>query len=423
MSLSIDSIDRPEALLACADQWSALLARSADNQATQSPLWLSTWWSVFGGRDGRRMSLLLLRDGNELVGVAPFCQRLHSYAPGLAFRRVELLASGEDERDEICSDYIGVTAERGRELEVAEALAGALAEGAAGDWDELVMPAMNGESLLPWALAKALRRRGIPARAELSGLSPYIPLGSSWDEYLGRLSASRRYGLKRALRDFERWAGGRERIELATTPADVERGFRILSDLHRQRWQAEGRAGAFASQAFTAFHQQIMPRLLQADALDLSWLSVDGDPLAAIYSVVHAGRVTFHQSGRKSGLPSKARAGLVLHAHAIQRAIAAGHREYDFLPGPSQYKLGFALATRPLVTLRAARPTLRETARLLGEQVAAGARAVRAAVAPDPQHLQQAARVGTKTTENGMATDLARALLRRLRTTVGSLHP
>jgi CelD/BcsL family acetyltransferase involved in cellulose biosynthesis len=428
MRLSAQLIDRPEELFAHSEQWAALLARSADNQPTQTPLWLSTWWSVFGARDGRALAALLLRDGKSLVAIAPLCRRQHSYAPGLSFRRIELLASGEAESDEICSDYIGLVAERGRELEIADAVAEALVQGVAGDWDELLMPAMNGESLLPWALADGLRRRGVPARAELSALSPYIPLPSSFDDYLARLSASRRATLRRTLRDFERWAGGRERFELATTPAELERGMAILAELHRQRWESDGKSGAFASEAFSDFHRRVMPALLADGALDLSWLTLDGEPLAAVYSVVHAGRVHFYQSGRKAGLPSKARAGLALQANAIQRAIAAGHREYDFLPGPSQYKLGFALATRPLVALRAARPTLRETARLIGEQMVAGARTLRAAVAPDLQLLQQPdAGNAQKAGDTGLATDLARAVLRRLqasrRALANPLHP
>jgi CelD/BcsL family acetyltransferase involved in cellulose biosynthesis len=374
------------------------------------------------------LATLLIRDGESLIGLAPLCRRTHSYAPGVRFRRLELLASGENEADEICSDYIGLIAERGREIDVAQAVARALVERAAGDWDELVMPAMNGESLLPWALADALRKHGVPTRAELSAPSPFISLPASFDEYLARLSSSRRYTLRRAMRDFNAWAKGGASFEVAATHSDVERGLSILRDLHAGRWQSDGRPGAFSSRAFSAFHADVIHRLLDAGSLDLSWLSVDGEPIAAAYSIVHAGRVQFYQSGRKAGLPAKVRPGLVLHVNAIQRAISAGHREYDFLPGPSQYKLGLALATRPLVVLRAAPPSLREAARVVGELVMARGRLLRAAVAPDPQLLRQDARSDRQTSgEVGVAPDLARTLLHRLRSPSRSernpLHP
>jgi CelD/BcsL family acetyltransferase involved in cellulose biosynthesis len=106
-----------------------------------------------------------------------------------------------------------------------------------------------------------------------------------------------------------------------------------------------------------------MPRLLEQGALDLSWLEVRGEPVAALYSIVWDGKVHFYQSGRKPDVPQNIRPGIVLHVHAIQRAIAAGLREYDFLGGASQYKTRMSTATRGLVQLRATRAAVLDTVR------------------------------------------------------------
>ena len=71
-------------------------------------------------------------------------------------------------------------------------------------------------------------------------------------------------------------------------------------------------------------------------------------------------KIHFYQSGRRVDLPAKIKPGIVAHAFAIRAAIEGGLREYDFLGGASRYKTELALATRPLVSLRAARKTLRE---------------------------------------------------------------
>ena len=42
-------------------------------------------------------------------------------------------------------------------------------------------------------------------------------------------------------------------------------------------------------------------------------------------------------------------------------AIEAGRREYDFLGGPARYKTQLALASRPIVRVRAWRPSLVES--------------------------------------------------------------
>ena len=58
-------------------------------------------------------------------------------------------------------------------------------------------------------------------------------------------------------------------------------------------------------------------------------------------------------------------------------AIAAGHREYDFLGGESQYKSQLAAASRPLIQVRAGRPSLVERARRLVDAVIARTRSPR----------------------------------------------
>ena len=106
-----------------------------------------------------------------------------------------------------------------------------------------------------------------------------------------------------------------------------------------------------------------MPAFLKAGALQLLWLTVRDEPIAAIYNILWNGKVYFYQSGRKIDLPSKIRPGLVMQAYALRRAIEAGRREYDFLGGAARYKLQLALASRPLVQFRAVRRALREQAR------------------------------------------------------------
>jgi CelD/BcsL family acetyltransferase involved in cellulose biosynthesis len=145
--------------------------------------------------------------------------------------------------------------------------------------------------------------------------------------------------------------------------AELERGSAVLRALHGERWSASGRRGAFASRRFRAFHDQVMRALLAAGALELSWLSVRGEPVAALYNFSWNGKVYFYQSGRKLDVPTSVRPGIVAHVFAIRRAIEAGRLEYDFLGGASQYKRKLATAARPLLSVRAVRSPVLERAR------------------------------------------------------------
>lgn len=343
--------------------WRDLLRRSRTDEPTLTPFWLGAWWRVFGSDGGRRLCVILFFDGDRLVGIAPLQSRLHWYRPGIPFRRLELLASGEPEADEICSDYLGVIAEQGAEEAVAAALVATLLDGSVGAWDELILPAMDAESPTPRLLARALEEAGIATETQTTGACPYILLPATWESYLASLPSAKRYVITRSLRAFDVWAGGEDALYEARTPAELDAGKLVLAALHGERWAADEKTGAFRSPRFTAFHDEVMQRLFAENALELLWLVVRREPVAVIYNITWKGKVYFYQSGRKVDVPKGVRPGIVLHARAIQRAIAAGRREYDFLAGTSRYKMQLATATRGLLQVRAVRSPVLEIAR------------------------------------------------------------
>lgn len=362
MTLTFDLLTDIASLSALREEWAALSKRCAKTEPTQEPFWLLAWFRIFGDEGGRSVRVVVFREEGRLVGLAPLLSRMHRYRPGLSFHRLELLGSGEAAEDEICSEYIGILAERGKERAVAESFASALCE---MPFDELLLPAMAGDGPMPALLKEALRAKGLEVSFEEVAQAPYIPLPSSFEQYLCALPSSRRYVVTRSLRDLERWAGGKVELQRARSRDDLAYGRHILESLHGERWEAKGQAGVFASTRFRAFHEEVMRALFERNALDLLWLSVRGEPLAVLYNIVWDERVHFYQSGRRLDVPKPIRPGVAIHALAIRDAIARGLREYDFLGGASQYKSQLALATRPLVDLRAARPSLKEHARKL----------------------------------------------------------
>ena len=100
----------------------------------------------------------------------------------------------------------------------------------------------------------------------------------------------------------------------------------------------------------------------------LCWLEVEGEPIAALYNIVWDKQVRFYQSGRITDVPKKVRPGLVIHACAIQEAIAAGYTHYDFLAGTTRYKMQLATNVRPLIQLSLTRPSFRARLRDLGSE-------------------------------------------------------
>jgi CelD/BcsL family acetyltransferase involved in cellulose biosynthesis len=390
-------VDRLEAADALAPEWRGLLARASYASAVRTPLWALSWWRVFGGVGGRRMRIVTVREGEVLIGLAPLLWRVVFHRRAVPLRRIEPIGTGEDEADEICSDYVGVVAARGRERDVANAVARAIASGALGGWDELVMPALPSDDAMVEEMTSSLAGEGVRAAIEVFGACPYVALPSSWDAYLKALAAEDRYLVTRSLRELEKWAGpGGFTLHVAQTASDLAEGRRVLHSLHGERWASRGHAGVFVSERFTRFHDLVMPKLLARDParadgeLALMWLTVQGRPVAAAYNIAYEGRVHFYQSGRALDVPRKVRPGIALHALAIRAAIEAGRREYDFLNGDAHYKTQLATATRGLVLLRARGPSPRAraaAAAVVGiERTVALARRLKALVKEERPH-------------------------------------
>jgi CelD/BcsL family acetyltransferase involved in cellulose biosynthesis len=353
MPMTIEVIARWDELIDHRHAWLDLLARSSANEPMLSPQWLETWWQIFG--EGRELRVVLVYEDGRLIGMAPLLARRVWHRRVVPLRRLELLATGEPEAEEIYSEYLNVISEQGQESRVARALVAALRDGELGPWDELVLDMLDTLSPMTRALLHELRRARLLDQVTPHEPCPYIPLPATWEEYLGRMSSSRRYFIKRTLKAFEQWAGKELVLERATTPAELEQGIEILIDLHGERWQREGSQGVFSSARFTRFHRAVMPRLLASENLDLIWVCKGERPLAAAYNIVWDNKVYFYQSGRCTDVPSKVRPGIAIHIYAIQEAIRRGRSKYDFLAGAMRYKQQLALAQTRLIRIRAAR--------------------------------------------------------------------
>lgn len=354
-----------EKLAMCADAWRELLARSAADEPMLSPTWLLTWWRTYASKQQLRVGMYFYE--GRLVGLSPLLACSWWHRPGIPFRRLQPLGADAETRDGVCSEYLNFICEIGYEDRVAQAFVSALVNNSFGAWDELVLPMMDGAGPMPELLRNLLHDAGLETNIREITRSSYAPLTGSWENYLEQLGSKRRYYVKRALRDFAAWAGNEFEIREAKTLAELADGKSVLTSLHAERWQAAGRRGAFSAQRFEAFHDAVMPQLLDEGRLQLLWLKVRGEPVAVQYNIVANGKVYFYQSGRKMNVPEGQRPGIVLFAHALQKAIAGGLWEFDFLGGECQYKSKLAIASRPLVELRAARRTLKEKLRLAAQ--------------------------------------------------------
>lgn len=340
--------------------WRALHAACPLGQPTQRWDWLREWWRLYGPEystsDGLR--ILTAWEGGQLTGALPLYLRRaeHPYAP----RRLCLLSTGEAEVEETCPDYLDLLARPGTSEACLQAMSTALNGSETQPWDEMELPGLADDSLLPaWAtsLGNGARTESIPL-----GECVIADLTTGFDGYIGTRSSSFRSVSRRLLRSVEKEA---LRFEVATTVEQVDEFYRQLVELHQARWIAVGRPGCFSSERFTQLHHTLARRGLETGEALLGRLArVNGEAIGVAYGFPERDRFQFYQCGigaRRVGhleSPGMALQLLLMRWLAEER----GTQEYDFLRGSAAYKERFASHTRALIRLSVTRPTARHYA-------------------------------------------------------------
>lgn len=316
--------------------------------------WLALWWRHYGpplaARDGSKELFVaaVYDSAAALVGLAPWY--LERKGRGAVVR---FLGSGE-----VCTDYLTVLSVPGRETEIAAALAEwlvALRKQNAGDgggpttWDRLEFSGIADDDASMGPLLDQLAVRGAIVDRRRADHCWRVELPESWEEYLAELSKSHRKQLRRFQRRL--FKGRRAVLRTAASEEEFERAFEILIDLHRRRRESLGDRGRFHSPRFTEFHREVARRFLALGLLRLSWLELDSRPIAAEYQLLGGNTVYAYQSGIDPAALDREPGHLATLA-ALEAAIAAGHRAYDFLRGDEAYKAHWRAKPFPCSDLR-----------------------------------------------------------------------
>lgn len=352
--LTVERITERDAWLPLRDVWNGLLDSSASASIALTWEWLTTWWDVFGA--DRDLFVLVVRDADAVVAIAPLLRRAVRQF-GFTFRRLELLGTGEDTADEICSPYPDFIVRRGAEGPALHAIVAYLRANSA-DWDEIVLSAVWAESPAQTAFAAACGACGVRCCSIVPESAHYLPLPATYESLLAGLSRPLRQKIRRERREIEAEGGN---LRIVSSASDFEANFDILVRLHQERWTARGEKGVFASERFTRFHRSLGPGLLDRGWLKLFILSVADTPVSALYTFIYNHRVFYYQSGLAVGACSIASPGTVNLSYGFEHAISQQCTEWDFLKGDDAYKSRWHLQTRPLASVRAAESRPKES--------------------------------------------------------------
>lgn len=317
------------AFAALRPEWRALWRRAPTGTPFQSPEWLYPWWRSFGTGEP---AVLVARDGGDLVGLLPL------YLLDNGDRRKLLpIGVGLSDHLEALVDPIACGC-ADRLLAAIETIPG---------WDECWLPDLDPQGPLagakpPGGLAECrLAAEPCPVLALPGGsdrLAEIVPRKTLRDLRQARARAA---------------AAGDAAIETVVWDS-IGGAMDDLFRLHEKRWRERGETGVCDDPAVRAFHRAAAGALAEAGLLRLCRLRVGGRVLAVYYGFAANGAEYAYLAGFDPEKP-RLSPGMQIIGHAIERAVAEGVRQFDFLRGREPYKYGWGAADRAKICRRLTR--------------------------------------------------------------------
>lgn len=311
-------IQGPQVFGLLAAEWDGLARRSMTDTPFQSLAYQRAWWEHLG--PGELHTLAVRDPADALLGLGCFF---------LKHDRLHFNGCVEE------TDYLDIIAPADQADTVWRAILDWLDQAEQADCQGFhlcnIPAASPSRQILPILAAE----RGFSFATEVQEVCPVIDLPTSFDAYLDSLDRQQRHELRRKLRRAE---GAEARLKPITAPdalpeaVDTFLGLLQKSTPEKSGWLNAGRRAVFHATAQAA---------LAADTLQLLFLEVEGQPVAALFNFDYKGRIWVYNSGLDPEAHAYLGPGVVLTALSIEQAIVAGRHTFDFLRGNETYKYRF----------------------------------------------------------------------------------
>ena len=294
------------------DQWERILPSCSTNTIFVTPWWQRIWWSHFGA--GAESVILSVRDGDEVVGIAPLMKRdgVVSFAG-----------------DKNLFDYLDFVVVRGKEAGFYEAICEYLLK---QDWHTLELTSVPAESPTLSRLPPLAEGDGVSVKVTEEEMTPVAFLPSTWDDYLSGLGKKDRHELRRKLRRLERADNARQYLcdDEDTLSSSMEDFFRLLKASSPDKM-------AFMTKEREDFFADVAMELSKRDQFKLYFLEVSGVRVASCICFDYGNSYLLYNSGYDPDY-STLSVGLLNKALCIKDAIEEGRHSFNFLKGTERYK-------------------------------------------------------------------------------------
>jgi CelD/BcsL family acetyltransferase involved in cellulose biosynthesis len=320
MSLSVELYQEPTVFHELASEWDELLHRSVDDTIFLTVEWQSTWWASY---DAGELLIFTCRDeSGRLLGIAPWF--IHDIQGERVVRTIGCVD---------VTDYVDVIVDKAFLQPVLACFASVLNENSS-KFDRVNFCNIPETSPTLAVFPDLLRACGFEVELVLQEVCPVIPLPNTWEAYLESLDKKQRHEIRRKLRRAESEA----ELEIVAVSEPAEVNATMDTFLHLMAMSQPAKAEFLQDASNLRFFRSILQTVAERRWLRMTFLKVNGEPVAAYCDFVYQGKVLVYNSGLLLDRYAHLSTGIVLLANNIRWAIESGHHLFDFLRGNETYK-------------------------------------------------------------------------------------
>jgi hypothetical protein len=337
------SSDRAEAL----QLWAELEQRIGHLGLPCSVDWTEAWLNAYG--DLVPHSFLLARDAetSTLQGICLICEGVGQKDGPIRIRTLHVGPAGEPEADSVCVEYNRLLVAPEFEAAFAGLIVDHLESRSGFDqW--------NIDGIATSKLAAFHQHESdLNLRIEPAYGFDFANAKADKTNVLTQFKSATRRKVKRSL---EAWND--LNVEWAGTLNEAVDAFNEMVELHQARWTSVGKPGSYASRRFTAFHEELLSKLVPQGRMAFVRVRSGEDTIGIVQLFIEHRRALLYQCGWS--IVDKTRSpGVVVDYLAMEECLKQGLDAYDFLAFATQHKRHLANMSTDIVWAKKQHPRLK----------------------------------------------------------------
>ncbi len=304
-------------------EWQALAERLRSCQLSCSMEWTRIWLQHYGSLVPHRIAVLT-QDG-KISGMCLLTEGIGQREGPFGVRTLHVGTAGEPERESVCVEYNRLLTSPDSQPEFVRLI---MAHSETHRAETLVLDGMTQDD------ANAFIHLKTPTEIDARP-SYYCDLNqirSAPEEPWRLFGVSTRSNLRRSLREL-----GDIELDWADSLDEALPYYEEMIGYHRQRWNASGKPGAFASLRFSRFHRDLITTVVPQGRAVLVRARQGTRVLGILYILIEDNRLLYYQSGLPEHT-SKLSLGNVTQYLTMLEGARRGYDAFDFMAGDAQYK-------------------------------------------------------------------------------------